>query len=45
MVAKILAAMEVDCGPEVRSLQSNGYRQHSAMIRFVARAERRRAHC
>jgi hypothetical protein len=45
MVAKILAVMEVDCGPEVRSLQSNGYRQHSAMIRFVARAERRRAHC
>ena len=32
--AAALAVLEVDVGPEIRSLQSSGYRQHSAMIRF-----------
>lgn len=32
--AAALAMLEVNTGPEVRSLQSNGYRQHAGMIRF-----------
>ena len=34
-IAASLAPLEVDVGPEIRSRQSNGYRQHASMIRFA----------